>query len=364
MAAPLIWIEAGRRFGFDELVFWQGRGRQRFAEAAAGIDTIVLGPHGSAAFPAELRPWIAPALTLRKQCDFSDLTTAGLGRAWARADPHVVYVENPVSRLVLDPNRAPPSDPMAGLREFHARLARQRAGEAVTFGGIDAIRPITFGGEDVLLEPASAADWQALGDVLVDVAARTVHAYRACCDEVVQAVLGARDAAAPLRVISLHDTMNTKMRADGAIVVERPPADRLPRWANLGNKGDDRGDGMPDRPGAPADPITLDGAELRRIAAAWADALGLEGAARDADILLNRPYKGAFETVHHGARLRALGRPRVGALQVEFLRETLLGPAAVARLHAPGDDWPAEDTGHVSRVAAALAQAGQRLRAS
>jgi hypothetical protein len=357
MVPPLLWLEPGQHFGFDELVCWQGRGRQAFAAAAGRIDTIVLGPHASAAFPAELRPFVAPALTLRKQCDFSDRVTDDLGRAWVQADPHVVYVRNPVSRLVLDPNRAPPADPMGGLREFHARLARQRAGEKVGFGGVDAVRPITFGGEDVLPAPTSEAGWRALGAALADAASRTVQAYRGCCDEVVQAVLAARDPAAPLRVVSLHDTMNTKMRADGAIVVERPEADRLPPWANLGNKGNERGD-------AQDDPITLDGAELRRIAAAWADAFGLQGAARRTGILLNRPYKGAYETVHHGARLRALGRPRVGALQVEFLRETLLGPAAVAHLHAPGDDWPAADTAHLGQVAAALARAGQALRAA
>jgi hypothetical protein len=355
MATDLLWIAAGQRFSFDDLVHWHDR-HQRFEDIAGMIDTIVLAPHASAAFPAELRPFIAPGLTRRKQCDFSDIITASLGRAWVAADPRVVYVENPVSRLVLDPNRAPPADPMAGLREFYQRLARQRAGEQVGFGGVDAVRPITFGGEDVLAEPGSPAAWQSLATALTDAAARTVNIYRACCDAVVATVLARRPAAAPLRVFSLHDTMNTKMRADGAIVVERAPADRLPLWANLGNKGDARGD-------AQDDPITLDGAELRRIAAAWADAFGLQGAARDEQILLNRPYKGAYETVHYGARLRALAEPRVGAVQVEFLRETLLGPAAVARLHAPGADWPVVDDTHIAGIAAALARAGQALRA-
>lgn len=355
MSPPLLWLDAGRCFGTDDLVYWQGSGRQAFEAVASRIDTIVLGPHASAAFPAELRAFVSPALSLRKQCDFSDRVTDDLGRAWVEADPHVVYVRNPVSRLVFDPNRAPPADPMAGLREFHARLARQRAGEQVSFGGVDAVRPITFGGEDVLLEPASEDGWQALGAALADAAVRTVQAYRDCCDEVVRAVLAARDAAAPLRVVSLHDTMNTRMRADGAIVVERLESERLPPWANLGNKGNEHGD-------AQDDPLTLDGAELRRIAAAWADALGLEGAARQAGILLNRPYKGAYETVHYGARLRALGRPRVGALQVEFLREALLGPAAAAQLYAPGEDWPQTDIAHLAQVAGALARAGRALR--
>lgn len=109
--------------------------------------------------------------------------TSSLGRAWAAADPGVVFVENPHSRLVLDPNRSPPADVMPGLREFFVRLQRQRAGEKIPFGGIDA-------------------------------------------------VFKARKPGTALRVISLHDIMNTKMRADGAIVVERPAADRLPQLVN------------------------------------------------------------------------------------------------------------------------------------
>ncbi len=356
MSASLLWIHAGQRFDFDELVLWQGRGRAAFARAAAHIDTIVLGPHASAAFPAELQPFIAPTLTLRKQCDFSDRITDDLGRAWVQADPHVVYVRNPVSRLVFDPNRAPPRDPMSDLREFHARLARQRAGETVSFAGIDSVRPITFSGEDVLPEPASPQAWQALGETLGEVAARTVQRYRACCDEVLQTVLAQRDHAAPLHLISLHDTMNTKVRGDGAIVIERSAADRLPPVANLGNRGDESGDALDE-------PVSLAGSELRRVAAAWAEAFARSDGAAQEHILLNRPYKGAFETVHYGARLRALQRPRVGALQVEFRREALLGPLAVARLHAAGEDWPEPDPGHLAGIAAALARAGAALRA-
>lgn len=360
MTSELLWIDAGRKFGFDDLVFWQNRHRT-FAEVAGTIDTIVLGPHASAAFPVELRPFISPVLTRRKQCDFSDIVTASLGRAWVAADACVVYVENPVSRLVLDPNRAPPPDPIASLREFYHRLARQRSGESVGFVGVDAVRPITFGGEDVLIEPTSVAGWRTLATTLDEVAERTVKVYRACCDEVLQIVLEARqelekcNIPAPLRVISLHDTMNTRMRSDGAIVVERPLADRLPLWANLGNKGDTCGDEVEES-------VTLDGAELRRIAEAWADAFGLQGDERETGILLNRPYKGAFETVHYGALMRALKLPRVGAFQVEFLRETLLGSAAVARLWAPGDDWPEVDAANIDAIAAALAQAGRALR--
>ena len=156
------WIPAGQQFGFDDLVFWQGKGEAPFSAVAKRIDTIVLGPHASARFPAELRPFVDAGLTRRKQYDYSDVITSSLGRAWAAADPGVVFVESPHSRLAHDPNRAPPADVMSGLREFFARLERQRAGEKVAFGGIDAVRPITFSGETVLRPPADEAEWSAL----------------------------------------------------------------------------------------------------------------------------------------------------------------------------------------------------------
>lgn len=137
--------------------FWQTAGQQPFEQAAAQIDTIVLGPHASAAFPSELKPFVNPELTQRKQCDFSDVLTSTLGRLWAQCDAHTVFVENPHPRLAGDANRAPRVDPMADLREFFARLARQKNGDKVSFAGIDAIRPLTFSGEPVLLEPQSEA---------------------------------------------------------------------------------------------------------------------------------------------------------------------------------------------------------------
>jgi N-formylglutamate amidohydrolase len=77
---------------------------------------------------------------------------------------------------------------------------------------------------------------------------------------------------------------------------------------------------------------------------------------------LNRPYKGAFETRHFGARLRTRQNPAVGAVQVEFLRESLLGHTAVETLHQPGSDWPAVDNAHINAIAKLLAKAGQALR--
>lgn len=356
MNTAIDWIPAGQAFGFDNLVFWQDKGKVPFSATAARIDTIVLGPHASARFPAELQPFVDAALTRRKQYDYSDVITSSLGRAWAAADPGVVFVENPHSRLVLDPNRAPPADVMPGLREFFARLERQRAGEKVAFGGIDAVRPVTFSGEAVLRPPKNDAEWSALQKALATARRLGPEAYRSACDGVIDAVLKARKPGAALRVISLHDTMNTKMRPDGAIVVERPAADRLPRLVNFGNKGDDRGE-------AGADPLTIGAAEMRRIADAWAQGFGFDATTRGTAITLNSPYKGAFETVHYGAKLAALKDRRVGAVQVEFLRETLLGPRATAQLQQPGADWPEIDREHLDNIVASLTAAGGLLRA-
>ena len=360
MAEALEWINAGRQFTFDDMVFWQERGQEPFAAAAARIDTIVLGPHASAAFPAELQSFVAPELTRRKQFDYSDVITSSLGRAWAQVDPKVVFVENPHSRLVLDGNREPPADVGPGLRAFFARLTRQRSGEKVGFGGVDAVRPITFSGEVVLPEPASEAEWGRLLQALATAGQLGARPYFAARQAVLDTVLAARRPGTPLHVVSLHDTMNTKMREDGAIVVERPAADRLPAWVNFGNRGNAQGeaDGLP---------LTLAAAEMRRIRAAWAQAFAAEFGVEatpgeDGGFSLNVPYKGAFETVFFGGQLQTLGEPRVGAVQVEFLREALLGPVVTAALQQPGTGWPATDTAHLERVVASLSVAGRLLR--
>lgn len=353
----LEWIAAGRRFEPEELLHLQGG---RFDEAAAArIDTLVLGPHASAAFPAELQPFVNPALTRRQQYDFSDCLTSPLGRAWAAADPQVLFIENPHARLVLDANRAPPTDTahaMAMLRECYERLRRHQAGEVLSLAGVDAIRPITFNDEPVLLEPQSPAQWQALAQAYERSISQGVAVYRSACELALTRLMAAR-AGRPLRLISLHDTMGTKMRADGALVVERPVAAQMPAWVNFGNRGDARGEG------AGADePITLDGATTRRVQAAWAQALGVDAELTGSQFSLNRPYKGAFETIHYGQLLRSHRGPHSGALQVELLRERLLGPAATARLQQPGGDWPPVDQALIQGLAQRLAEAGRLLR--
>ncbi len=68
-----------------------------------------------------------------------------------------------------------------------------------------------------------------------------------------------------------------------------------------------------------AQPLTLPGADMRRIADAWAQAFGIGPSARAAAISLNRPYPGGYEVIHYGALLARCGRPRVGAYQVESM---------------------------------------------
>ncbi len=357
-ASELLWIEAGRQFTFEEMVFWQSAGLQPFEQAAAQIDTIVLGPHASAAFPAELKPFVNPELTQRKQCDFSDVLTSTLGRLWAQMDAHTVFVENPHARLAGDANRAPPPDPIADLREFFARLAKQRNGEKVSFAGIDAIRPITFSGESVLREPTDEAEWTQLAQALQRCMAQGVTPYRAACQRVVDTVL-ATGASRAVRVFSLHDTMNTKMQADGAIVVERLASDRLPAVANLGNRGDGNGESSD-----LTDPVTISGVQLRQLADHWAQALNIAPEQRAGSLTLNQPYKGAYETVFFGQRLASLQSRGSGVIQVEFLREYLMGPEELAVLRAPGGHWPKPNQQVLGRLARALTLAGHRLRCS
>ena len=69
------------------------------------------------------------------------------------------------------------------------------------------------------------------------------------------------------------------------------------------------------------------------------------------DVAFSRPYLGGFETRHIAPWLRSRAANAIvscdgvsvelhlGAWQIEFLREFLLGPAATEHLMAPGDDW-------------------------
>lgn len=362
---PLEWIPSGTRFSFEDIVSWSGKTPgQRFEEVASRIDTIVVGPHASAAFPEELRAFVSPNLTHRKQFDFSDVSTRPLGREWARLDPHVVFVENPHARVVTDPNRARGEDPELHLREFFARLDSLRDGTAnVSFAGVDAVRPVTFSLEDVLLEPDDEApphgdrSWASLVDALKTTAQLGPLAYERALDRVVGLVLEAR-AGKQIQFVGLHDTSNFKMRPDGAIVVERPEKDRLPSIVNFGNVGNSLGDGP-----TLANTTLASGDQMRRIASAWAHAFGVESQQDIADaISFNHPYAGGHEVQTWSRRFFQHNDADVVTFQVEFERAFVLGPKADEALRHPGSSWPAEDSDHVHRVASQLRVAGDLLR--
>jgi len=363
---PLEWIPAGKTYSFEDVVFWHGKDIGKpFEELVGQIDTIVSGPHASAAFPEELKPFVSDALTRRKQHDYSDVITGPVGRAWVACDPHVVFVENPHSRVVLDPNRARPDNVSCTLKECFSRLRRQRAGESdVTFNGVDAVRPVTFSAEDVLMEPQNDGEWQECISALSTAAELGPLKYSEALEQVFEIVLAARSEGS-LTFVALHDTNNFKMRPDGALVIERPAADRLPSFVNFGNLGDAVGDAKNNEPTSTAGP------QMRSIAAAWGKSFGLEQDfmqpaehAYEEHISFNRPYGGGHELREWSTKFREAGFERIKAFQVEFERGALLGPIAAEALLSPGEDWPHVDVAHVQAVAQKLKVAADYLRES
>ena len=370
-----IWLAENRQFGFDDLVHWRGKVHGAdlgdFEHIARRISIVVLGPHASAAFPHELHPFVSPSLTRRKQHDFSDVITGAVGRAWAACDARVVFVEAPHSRVAKDANREHKADLEPALREFFSRLRRQRAGEAgVSFAGVDGVRPISFSGEDVLLEPESDVAWARLIAALNAASRLGFEPYNAAVESVVAAVRAARVAASRVTLIGLHDTSSRKMRPDGAIVVERSAAEQLPALVNFGNLGDFRGEAK-----SGVKPL-MDGAAMRRVAHAWCSAFGFEhvdahfgepaGYARDEVASFNRPYAGGVEVKRWARRLSAEGEEgglpfACDVFQVEFERDALLGDTVAAALREPGGGWPAVDEQHVANVASCLRAATDQL---
>jgi hypothetical protein len=127
--------------------------------------------------PEELMPHVDSRPTRRKQYDFSDVTTSSIGRRWAEIDEHVLYIENPHPRLVLDPNRPPPYDLEADLRKSFRRLRIAGSARSADLVGIDAVRPVTFAFEPVLPEPRSTTEWRELVRVLQTCAANGPNIY-------------------------------------------------------------------------------------------------------------------------------------------------------------------------------------------
>jgi hypothetical protein len=395
-AGGLVWIPAGRTFGFEDLVHFRGKGDVPFDEVAGRIDLILTGPHATAAFPRELEPFLESGLTERQQHDFSDMTTSDLCKRWAVADEHVAYVEFPHHRMLFDPNRDWPADPEAGLREFFARHEAQSRGEQVSFNGVDSIRPVSFSGVPFLRPPTDAAQWRRLMGVIEDLGRRGARVYARTRDEVIVKVFEAKcaqlhaldidtvtvssfNSARMLHVQCVHDTMNATVDQDGAVDQDKPRAEWLPRIVSLGNRGDARGEPRPPVGGGPlpvVDVPIIDASQFRSLQRALALAFDVPQERVEDELALNRPYLGAFECQEVGRLLRSL-EPRgivrhrtqekvlgirTGAYQAEFRRETLLGGRNTAYVRLPGTDWPATDDAHHADLVARLTRAYDVLR--
>ena len=395
-SGEIVWIPEGTTFTNDDLLFYRDKGIRRIEEVAGDIDLIITGPHATAALPRELEGWIEPGITERVQHDFSDCTTSDLGKAWAQADPHVLYIENPHPRVMGDPNRPYPTDIEGDLREFYVRIRRRSTGESVSFGGIDALRPITFGGAPFLREPSNDTEWVELIAILTGVGERGSLAYRTIRDETIEQVFHAKaqtlsqidlgsvtnaelNVARHLTVQCLHDTMNATISSDGSVNVDKPAAERLPAIASLGNRGDARGEPRSPDGGAlltPRDVITMSGAAMRSTQRALSLAFDVPADEVEMSLALNSPYLGAFEVQEiardlHVLETRAVVRHTSGhglirmnadAYQAEFLREALLGPVNTDHVRRAGTDWPQADAAHIRDLVGKLRDAYDILR--
>lgn len=390
----LAWIPEGTAFTRADMVFFQGRGeRDLDDDVLGGIDLVVTGPHASAAFPEELRPFVEPRLTRRLQFDFTDMSTSPVAKRWAELDQRVLYIEDPHPRAVRDANRPRPDDLLGTLRAAFDRLAAEPEGRP-SLAGVDAIRPVNFAYLPVLARPDDEAGWQALGEALATIGALGIDAYERERDALIERVVEAKlrrlaaldpaaatvsewSSATHLDVLSIHDTMNHTVRPDGAICVERPPADRLPNVVALANRGDARGDVRSLDDTSLRDPVDVPSMRPERVRAIGEAYRQVFDAHGPDDVAYNRPYLGGHETQVAGPRLRALealavvrtddGPPRrlrLGAWQNEFQREFLLGPDATATLMAPGDGWAEVPPERVDWLATRLAAAHDIVRRS
>ena len=161
--AHIDWIPEGTRFGVDEMTYFVGRGERDVDDVLADVDLVVTGPHASAAFPAELQPFVDVRFTKRLQYDFTDVSTSPIARRWAEIDPHVLYIEDPHPRAVRDANRPRPDDLVAGLREAFDRLDEDAPTTRPSLAGVDAVRPVTFGYLPVYTKPRTDTEWNEFG---------------------------------------------------------------------------------------------------------------------------------------------------------------------------------------------------------
>lgn len=391
-----VWIEANTAFGFDDLVYFKGKGEVSFDDIAGRIDLVLTGPHANAALPREMEPFVADGVTERMQFDFSDHTTSALGRQWAARDERVVYIEFPHHRMMFDPNRPRPADVGHDLAEFWRRFDLESPGRSVSYADVDAVRPVSFGGMPFLRRPETDTEWNQLTTTLNEVALLGATPYDqirvglidqvidAKCQHLSQVDVRAAGAgewasAQHLHVVCIHDTMNSSISTSGAVSLSRPTESRLPSIVSLANRGDARGEPRPSEGGGrllAADVPTIDGAGLRSARRAMQAAFDVDERDGQSSVALNHPYLGAFEVENIARQLRALEaeavvrqhgsdgllRIQTGAYQAEFLRELLLGSANVDVVRAPGDHWPDSDVAHIAVLVDRLVHAYDLLR--
>lgn len=357
-------IPAGTVFTPEQITHYANADARTLDEAIADADLLVATPHSGAAIPEEVAEFLSPALTRRLQYDFTDVATASIVRRWAEIDPRIVAVINPHPRLVRDPNRKKPEDVRADLTAAIERVRAAGAWNKVDLTGVDAIRPVTFSFFPILEVPKTEAELQRLVDTFAETAEQGLGVYERTREALTERFIaqGLKRGGTFTR-LSFHDTMNTTTTRDGAVNVARAEADRLPPVVSLSNRGDAQGEARSDA--APGDLPTMDPAALRALADAHRE--GFRVANHD-DVLLNKPYLGSEEIRAGGAHFHELGAKaaaaglRLGAVQAEFLREYLLGDAAVAVLHEPGTEWIEEDPAHIDEIAHACKRAWDAFR--
>lgn len=353
-AAP-VFLPVGTVFRPEDITFYAEPEHRSLDEAIAEADLLVSCPHSGAAIPGELEEFLAPEFTRRLQYDFTDVATGPIVRRWAEIDSRIVYVENPHPRMIRDPNREKPADVRPLLREAIERVRAAGPFERVDLTGVDAIRPVTFSFFPLLIVPETEAEMERLVDTFARVAEQGLGVYESTRDALTERFLDASFARAEatgepqsFTRLSFHDTMNHTTTPEGAVSVRRAEADRLPDVVALSNRGDANGDHRGD------EVVTMRGDLLRHLAAAHRRGFEVSD---PSDVALNQPYLGSFEIIDAGRRFDALADRAnaagvtLSAVQAEFLREYLLGPANTAVLSAPGTGWVEVDEDHITTLA-------------
>lgn len=356
-------IAEGTVFTPESITFYAQKHTRSLDDAIREADVLVSCPHAGARIPAEVAPYLADNLTQRLQYDFTDMATSAICRRWAEIDPRIIYVENPHPRLIRDPNRAKPEDTAARLREAIERVRAAGAWQKVDLAGVDAIRPVTFSFFPILEVPETDAELDRLVHTFTSVAANGLEVYERTRDDLTERMLDYRlRTGGSLTRLSFHDTMNTTTTRDGAVNVPRDAKDRLPEVVSLSNRGDAHGEER-----TSDDPIVMAASRIRALADAHREGFNVEAFDH---VALNKPYLGSQEIIAAGARFRAAARDAaeaglvLSAVQAEFLREFLLGEAAVRELHEPGARWIQEDPARIDRIAKACKRSWDLYRDS